>query len=221
MYAFVSFIYFFLFATIPDADKSASGLKITKDGKDIDYYSGEPIDLADAFETRQYYDSVQSTLAADDQDGWIKRKLKYKTFELRDRFEGNPGEFASHVLNDFTSHFSVVFFFLLPVFAFILWLFYEKKQFFYSEHLVFSICYYNFFFLIGSVSMVLETVPWLSWLAVILDLTIFVYLVLALKRTYRQGWGKTTFKFVSFMVVFGICILVGLLVNLFVTLMFI
>lgn len=221
MYAFISFIYFFLFATLPDAGKSPSVIKITKDGKDIDYYSGEPIDLGDTFDTRHHYDSVQSALPLDDRDGWLKRRLKYRTFELKERFEGNPGEFASHVNDDFTSHFSVVFFFLLPVFAFILWLFYLKKDFFYSEHLVFSICYYNFFFLAGSVAMLVETVSSLRWLGILLNFAIIGYLLLALKRSYREGWGKTIAKFVSFMVVFGICILAGLLVNLLITLMFI
>jgi hypothetical protein len=221
MYAFISVIYFFLFAALPDADKSGAVLKITKDGKDIDYYSGEAIDFGTTFETRQYYDSVQSRLPAEERDGWLKRKLKYKAFSVRERFAGNPGEFTSHVLQDFTSHFSVVFFFLLPVFAFILWLFYNKRNFYYSEHLVFSICYYNFFFLVGSLAMLLETVSWLSWLAALLDITIFIYLLLALKRAYREGWGRTLLKFAAFTVVFGICILFGLLVNLSITLMLI
>ena len=221
MYAFISFIYFFLFATLPNAEKSASGLKITKDGRNIDFDSGDSINLGAGFETRHHYDSVQTTLKADERDGWLKRKLKYKTFDLRERFAGNPGEFAGHVIQDFTSHFSVVFFFLLPVFAFILWLFYNKKDFFYSEHLVFSIYCYNFFFLVGSLAMLLENLAWLTWLAILLDLSILVYLLVALKRTYREGWGKTALKFVSFIVFFGICILIGLLGNLLITLMFI
>jgi hypothetical protein len=69
--------------------------------------------------------------------------------------------------------------------------------------------------------MLIENLSWMAWLAVLLDLSIFVYLLVALKRTYDEGWGKTIFKFVSFMVVFGISILIGLLGNLLITLMFI
>jgi hypothetical protein len=96
-----------------------------------------------------------------------------------------------------------------------------KKDIYFSEHMVFSICYYNFFFLAGSVALILESVPWLNWFSVIFGIAIFLYLLLAMKRTYRDSWGKTALKFVSFTVVFGICILVGLLVNLLITLMLI
>ncbi len=221
MYVFISFIYFFLFAALPDVDDKNSVLKITKDGKVVDYSELKSESLDDLLETREHYDSVQSTLPLGDRDGWLARKWKYREFELRGQFVGNPGEFVSHVVDEFTSHFSVVFFFLLPVFAMFLRLLYLKSDFFYSEHLVFSICFYNFFFLAGSLSILAETVTWLKWAGVLLELAILVYLLLAMKRTYRQGWGNTILKYASFLVLFGICIMLGLLVNLFITLMFV
>lgn len=221
MYAFISVIYFFLFTTIPGADNSGSILKITKDGKEVSSLGNDSIDLKNAFETRQHYDSVQAALPPDDRDSWLTRKLQYKALDLKDQASGNPGEFAKHVGEDFTSHVSVIFFFLLPVFAGILWLLNYKKDIYFSEHLVFSICYYNFFFLAGSVVLLLESVPWLDWIAFLLQFIMFLYLLIAMKRTYGDGWGKTVAKFASFTVVFGICILVGLLINLLITLMLI
>ena len=219
MYAFISVIYFFLFTTLPGADKSGSILQIEKDGKDV--LSGDSVQLGDVFDTREHYDSVQSTLPAAERDGWLSRKLQYRIFELKDRVSGNPGEFTSQVGKDFVSHISVIFFLLLPVFAAILWMLNYKKDIFYSEHLVFSICYYNFYFLAGSVVMLLETVPWLNWLAIILQFIIFFYLLFAMKRAYRDGWGRTIAKFAAFSVLFGICIFAGLLINLLITLMLI
>jgi len=221
MYAFISVIYFFLFATLPGADESGSVLKITKDGKEVSSFTSDSLDLKNAFETRDHYDSVQAALPQGDRDGWLKRKLKYRAFDLKDQASGNPGEFAKHVGEGFTSHVSIIFFLLLPVFAAILWMLNYKKDIYFSEHLVFSICYYNFFFLVGSVALLLESVPWLNWISVLLGFAIFLYLVLAMKRTYGDSWSKTVLKFVSFTVVFGICILVGLLVNLLITLMLI
>ena len=219
MYAFISVIYFFLFTTLPSADKSGSVLTITQDGKNV--VSGDSLGLEEAFGSRAHYDSVQSALPEADRDGWLSRKFQYKIFDLKDRASGDPSEFAMQVGKDFISHVSIIFFLLLPVFAAILWLLNRKKDIYYSENLVFSICYYNFFFLVGSLVMLLEAVPWLNWIGVILQFAIFVYLIFAMKRAYGDAWGTTIAKFVSFNVLFGICILVGLLINLLITLMLI
>jgi predicted RNA-binding Zn-ribbon protein involved in translation (DUF1610 family) len=221
MYAFISVIYFFLFATLPGADKSGGVLTITKDGQDVSSFASDSLDLNNAFETREHYDSVQAALPPDDRDNWFERKLQYKAFDLKDQASDNPGEFAKHVGEGFTSHVSVIFFLLLPIFAAILWMLNYKKDIYFSEHLVFSICYYNFFFLAGSVALLLESIPWLNWISILLGFAIMLYLLLAMKRNYRDGWGKTVLKFVSFTVAFGICILIGLLVNLLITLMLI
>jgi hypothetical protein len=219
MYAFISVIYFFLFTTLPSADKSGAVLTITQDGKNV--VSGDSLYLEDAFGTRARYDSLQATLPPADRDGWLSRKFQYKIFDLKDKASGDPSEFALQVGRDFISHISVIFFLLLPVFAAVLWLLNRKKDIYYSEHLVFSICYYNFFFLIGSIVMLLEAVPWLRWIGIILQFAILFYLILAMKRAYGDTWGTTIAKFVSFTVVFGICILAGLLINLLITLMLI
>ena len=219
MYAFISVIYFFLFTTLPSADKSGSVLTITQDGKNV--VSGDSLHLDDAFGSRGHYDSVQAALPPADRDGWLSRKFQYKIFDLKDRASGDPGGFAMQVGKDFISHVSVIFFLLLPAFAAILLLLNRKKDIYYSEHLVFSICYYNFFFLIGSLIMLLEIIPWLSWIGIVRPLAIFLYLLFAMKRAYCDSWGTTLAKFVSFTVLFGICILAGLLTNLLITLMLI
>ena len=172
MYAFISVIYFFLFTTLPSADKSGSVLTITQDGKNV--VSGDSLHLDDALGSREHYDSVQATLPPADRDGWLNQKFQYKVFDLKDRAAGDPGEFALRVGRDFISHVSVIFFLLLPLFAAILWFLNRKKDIYYSEHLVFSICFYNFFFLLGSLVMVLETVPWLNWIRIILQFANFL-----------------------------------------------
>jgi hypothetical protein len=221
MYAFISVIYFFLFATLPGVNKSGSVLTITKDGKDLNSFTADSLDLKNAFETREHYDSVQAALPPEERDGWVERKLRYKAFDLKDQVSGNPGEFAKHVGEGFTSNVSIVFFLLLPIFAAILWMLNYKKDIYFSEHLVFSIWYYNFFFLAGSVALLLESIPGLNWVSILVGFVILLYLLLAMKRNYGDSWRKTVLKFVSFTVVFGICILVGLLVNLLITLILI
>lgn len=49
---------------------------------------------------------------------------------------------------------------------------------------------------------------------------IFTLTPVALKRFYKQSWGKTLLKYSAFLILFGICTLVGLFINLFITLIF-
>jgi hypothetical protein len=216
LYVFISFIYFFLLTWIPPKE-SESLINVKSDTTTVDYFKSEKSKVL----TRAQYDSLQATLPAGERDGWLVRKWQYKQLALEQQFYSNPMDFAKRVIADFTAHFSQVFFLLLPAFAFILWLLYRKHDFFYSEHLVFSICYYNFFFVAGSVSMLADAVSWLTWIALLADLSIFVYLLVAMKRTYRQSMGKTLLKYSLFVILFGICVVFGLLINLFVTLMMI
>ena len=89
-------------------------------------------------------------------------------------------------------------FLLLPLYALLLAVFHlrRRKEFYLVDHLVFSLSVHTFAFvaLIGAAALAQvapgETVAWL--LLVILTL----YLFQAMKRFYKQGWLKTTVKFV-------------------------
>lgn len=214
LYVFISVVYFFLFTSLPETDGNQP-VNINTDSTTVNYFKSQRGKVL----SREQYDSVQATLPSAERDGWFKQKWMYKQLELEARFYDNPPDFARSVIDEFLAHFSTVFFFLLPVFAGILMLLYRNHNFFYSEHLVFSIFYYNFFFVAGIVSLILDQVSWLWWVGVMVDISILVYLYMALRRTYRESRGKTLAKFSAFVFLFGICIVFGLLVNLVVALL--
>ena len=217
MYVFISFIYFLILTTLPQApDESVLKITSTSEQTDDNDTSAEK-----EFTTREGYDSAQLLLPSAERDGWLARKWEYRQIELEKNFKDNPKEFISKLMKEFTGHFATVFFLLLPVFAFILWLLYKRSDFFYHEHLVFSIWCYNFFFIVGSFVMLLETVNWLKWLAALMQIAIFIYLLFAMKRVYHQSWGKTILKYFAFLTIFGISIIGGLLINLLITLILI
>lgn len=89
-------------------------------------------------------------------------------------------------------------FLLLPVYALLLALFHlrRRKDFFLVDHLVFSLSIHTFTFvaLICAAGLAQitagETVAWLLLAVVTL------YIFLAMKRFYQQGWVMTTLKFV-------------------------
>ncbi len=94
------------------------------------------------------------------------------------------------------SNISILLLILQPFFALILYLlhFRKRKQLRFIRHLVFSLYFHAWVLLIGIVLMSMaEVVPVFSPfpIGVILSL---VYLAMAMKRFYAQGWGKTLLK---------------------------
>ena len=118
-------------------------------------------------------------------------------------------------------HFSQVLFYLLPFFALLLKLLYIRRNYYYSEHLVLSICYYNFFYLAASLILLINLIPGLGFINVLIGFWIYFYLLFAMKRMYNQSWRKTILKFVIFSWLFAFLMLIGVSINAMVTLMLI
>ena len=172
------------------------------------------------FKTYDAYDSAQLAKPENERDGWFGRKLNYKLIELNQRYGDDMSQFGNDFVDSFKDNFSKVLFFLLPIFAFILKLLYVRRDYFYSEHLVFSIYSYNFFFLAGSFQMIIGLIPWLDWLTTLIGFWIILYLLIAMKRMYGQRWGKTILKFCLFFFTFSIVLGLGFGISAFMVLLF-
>jgi hypothetical protein len=172
--------------------------------------------MGDKYESLTAYDSVQKALSPAKRDGWFMRRLNIRAVELNKRYEDRSADFSKEFGQAFLDNFSKVLFFLLPVFALLLKLFYLRKDYFYSEHLVFSIYYYNFFYLAGSLQILcgyLEHIAFFDWARTIIGFWIFFYLLVAMKRMYNQSWKKTTLKFFIFSFLFMIFLAIGFTIN--------
>ncbi len=133
--------------------------------------------------------------------GWFKTKLYsqgIKFYKARD---------GGNILKTFYDTLPIAFFVLLPLFALILKLLYYKRGP-YSHHLVFSFYYFSFLFMTFSIlfgiNMILN-IP--TWITVLIVLSTFVYLFLALKQFYQKSWigsflkaALATFTFMTFVV---------------------
>jgi len=159
------------------------------------------------------YDSAQYLLPEDKRDGWFAQKLNRRTAELNDRYKDASRNFNEDFSQAFLDNFSKVLFYLLPIFALLLKLFYIRRDFFYSEHLVFSIYSYNFFYFAATVMLLLNQVSWLTWLSTVIGFWIFFYLLFAMKRMYEQSWKKTIAKFILFSFGFMFFLGVGLAIS--------
>jgi len=167
------------------------------------------------------YDSLQHMKPIQERDAWLKKIAMTRAIELNNRYKDNDSEFGKDFTKAFSENFSKVLFYLLPIFALLLKLLYIRKDFFYSEHLVFSIYYYNFFYLAGSLQLLVQQVPQLNWLGNFIALWIMLYLLFAMRRMYNQGWGKTILKYLIFVFLFFVCVGIGLAINAIAILMFI
>lgn len=107
------------------------------------------------------------------------------------KFQKNSGR---GILQGFFDSFPIALFILLPIFAVILKVFFWKHGSF-AHHLVFSFYYFSFLFIVLSIILGVNYFwngpNWISW---ILSLSIYIYLVIAIRRFYRQGYFLSLFK---------------------------
>ena len=165
------------------------------------------------YKSVKQYDSAQNVLPEDKRDGWFAQKLNRRTAELNHRYKDKSESFGDDFKQAFLDNFSKVLFYLLPVFALLLKFFYVRRDFFYSEHLVFSIYFYNFFYFAASIMLLLNQASWLSWLSTLIGFWIYFYLLFAMKRMYEQSWSKTITKFILFSFGFMFFLVMGLTIN--------
>ncbi|HEY2035230.1 MAG TPA: DUF3667 domain-containing protein [Rhizomicrobium sp.] len=123
--------------------------------------------------------------------GWLETHL----FSGFQRLASNPA-----ALNEpLTNWIPRVLFLLLPLYALLLAAFYwrQHKDYYFVDHLIFSLTIHTFTFVVLIVAAGLaqllpgDVVAWLVFVAIAL------YIFIAMKRFYRQGWIITTLKYLT------------------------
>ena len=118
-------------------------------------------------------------------------------------------------LDQLMDNLPVALFVLLPVYAFLLQLFYWRSGRFYIEHLVFGIYLHTLAFLLFTLLMILpdseDANGLFSLLSSTLQLGFFAYYFLALKRYYGQGRVLTVVKFGGLLIAYSVLLIPGLL----------
>lgn len=137
-------------------------------------------------------------------------------FESLLKLSGGKG--AGGIVQAFFDSIPISMFFLLPLFAFILKIFYFNKGK-YSYHLVFSFYFFSFLFTVFSIlfavnRFIYDIPDWIDWLVAI---STYFYFLIALIKFYRQNWilswlksGFITFAFLLFVVPMSFTVLVAL-----------
>jgi hypothetical protein len=135
-------------------------------------------------------------------DGWLKQQFMHRGLALKEKYEDNPREGVQKFTELFIHRLPYLLFLSLPFFAFILKLLYiRRKTFFYSDHAIFTLHHYIFSFILLLLIFLISALN--NWLHIrlfniLMTLLIFswpVYLYVAMRKFYGQGWFKTFSKF--------------------------
>lgn len=112
------------------------------------------------------------------------------------KIKDDPKEFIEAMV----SYLPQMMFLLLPVFALLVQFAYLFSSFHYLQHLVFSLHYHSFVYLLFLVAQVFELFQ--MHVDGSLMIVLFIYLPLAFRKTYGSGWrgaiGKSIFVYISY-----------------------
>lgn len=145
--------------------------------------------------------SIDSLIALNASDEDIYRKMGmnddagvFKRRAYKQALKFYKSRKGGSILQAFYDTIPIAMFFLLPIFALLLKLFYRKGGS-YAHHLVFSFYFFAFLFTVFSIiigiNFIYDIPDWIDLLAVI---STFVYLIIGLRNFYNQGPFKSFFK---------------------------
>lgn len=148
------------------------------------------------------YENAQHQLPASRRDNFIKHYFIQKVFLIVSALKKDTGNFIKKVGVNILHRLPQMMFVSLPLFALLLkLLYYRRKQFYYTDHGIFSIHLYIFSFINLIVFFALERLQinthwkFIGLLQGFLLIWIFIYLYKAMRLFYGQRRGKTLSKF--------------------------
>ena len=163
LYIFISFITFFTLSLLPnlkfDSDKL---IKVTKNdnGKQITLDSIKDLNKIKGYSTVKAYDSIQKTLPIEQRNSDMETYFEKKFIQTASKYSTH--EFIEKFTHDFFKNIPKALFLIMPFFAFTLWLFHNKKRWYYFDHGIFTLHYFSMLLLsltlISTFSWLLELV---------------------------------------------------------------
>lgn len=149
------------------------------------------------------YDSLQAALPAKERDGFIVRTFERQNIHLREKYKGDSKASMKAITNKFIHLFPQMLFVSLPLFALLLQAMYaRRKQFYYVNHIIYSIHLYCAIFIIILSGLWLHSIvkgithEVHDWIGTVFTLAGFFYLYKSMRNFYGQRRAKTILKYV-------------------------
>lgn len=101
---------------------------------------------------------------------------------------------AGNLLKTVYETLPIALFILLPIFAFLLKLFFFRSGG-YANHLVFGFYFFSFLFFVFTVQLIVNSlIDIQDWIDLLVTLSVGIYLTLAIKQFYGTGWSTAILK---------------------------
>lgn len=165
LYIFVSFFVFFvggIIVKIEDTyleEPQNNIQQITEINPETTPTESRPTKLIDD------YLEKQNNLPNAERDSYFKRKVLLEIANIVKNVDSDP-EYGEKILDEFSKNLPTFLFFYMPVFAFLMWLFHNKKKWYFFDHGIFTLHYFSFlllnFFVIISILGVIDDFPFLQ-----------------------------------------------------------
>jgi hypothetical protein len=179
-------------------------LQTFNQGNNFNLFSNDRSDTT--YKNVAQYELDQSKLPADKRDNFIRKRFRRQNIHLREKYNNDGKAIWTAVFDKFKHLFPQMFFVSLPLFALMLRLLYvRRKQFFYVNHIVFSIHLYCGTFIIILAGILLNSLANTmnlgnEWIGFVFTLAGFFYWYKSMRNFYEQRRAKTILKY--FLVLF-------------------
>lgn len=157
--------------------------------------------------TVQQFDSIHNSLPKEKRLSYWERPFYRKAIQMNEEKQMSTKEFVLKFRDSFVHNFPRVLIFYLPIFAFVLWLFHNKKKWFYYDHGVFTLYFFSFLLLLTSIDKIFDKIislptilyPGFESIANFLEISFWVivlcYAIFYLFRSHSKVYGES--KFIS------------------------
>ena len=158
------------------------------------------------------YDSIQQQLPTSERDGWFTRIWAEKELEINEKYKDDPSSSLEKFTDIFLHKLPYLLFISLPFFALILKLLYVRRNWYYAEHVIFTVYHYIFSFLLLLFIFGFDALSdWTGWgiFDLMIALSLFAwafYLYKSMRRFYGQRRFKTIVKFFLLNLLGFVCI---------------
>ncbi|MGH2665228.1 DUF3667 domain-containing protein [Flavobacterium sp.] len=197
LYIFISFITFFLLSVLSTSENNKEEtVKAGAKDTSVTEIKSSSQKIIGRFKSVAAFDSIQKTLPEEEKargvEIWIGRKIAaINEHNTREEFKEKFTESISHNLPK-------VIFLFMPLFAFTIWLFHNKKRWYYYEHGVFTLHYFSMILLsftvftllcwiLGFVENVIATEDIIPLLGTIIFFWCIFYFFRSHSRFYRES----------------------------------
>lgn len=204
LYIFISFITFFILSLLPSADineKELIKLTKTENGQKKEKVNSiNDIKSVTDYSSIEEYDSIQQTLPESKKSSGFQKYIEKHL--IKTSSENTLEEYIQKFLTNIFKSIPKALFIIMPLFAFVIWIFHNKRKWYYFDHGIFTLHYFSMILLSFTIY---STLDWLLALfkesinfSSIMNFLMFILLswwIFYFYRSHSRIYGES--KFVS------------------------